>query len=153
MKFAVDIMLGTLAKWLRIIGCDTLFHSHWREADLIRLIEDEGRCVLTRNLSLVRKAATESCLFVNSQKLKEQFAQVVRHYNLDVETNLFSICTVCNAQVQPIAKDKVKELVPAYIFEHHDIFLQCPLCGRIYWQGSHMSNVKRWISEALAGNH
>ena len=142
-------MLGTLAKWLRIIGYDTLFNAQWDENDLVKIMESEDRLVLTRNYSLAEKLPAELCLFVTSQKLKVQFAQVVRQFNLDTVHNLFSICTVCNSKVVQIAKEKVAHLVPPYIFENHELFLQCPDCGRVYWQGSHYNNVRQWIKEAL----
>jgi len=34
MKFVVDVMLGKLAKWLRIIGYDAEYRSSWTDAEL-----------------------------------------------------------------------------------------------------------------------
>ena len=49
MKFLVDSMLGRLAKWLRILGYDTLYFSSLDDNDLVRIARAEGRMVLTRD--------------------------------------------------------------------------------------------------------
>jgi len=39
MKFVVDCMLGKLAKWLRILGFDTLFFCNAEDKDLIEMAQ------------------------------------------------------------------------------------------------------------------
>ena len=50
MKFLCDRMLGTLAKWLRIIGFDTSFaDANIEDEKLLRLAKDEERILITRD--------------------------------------------------------------------------------------------------------
>jgi uncharacterized protein with PIN domain len=142
-------MLGKLAKWLRIIGYDTRYDSSWADEDLISQARHDGRFVLTRDRILAARLTKDQGLFVKSQAPREQFRQVVEGLMLDTERNIFTICTVCNTRVAGIAKEKVVRSVPEYIHEHHEAYLECPACGRIYWQGSHFVKVRRWIAEAL----
>jgi uncharacterized protein with PIN domain len=51
MRFVADAMLGRLAKWLRLVGYDTLY---WRgdDARLVHLALAEKRLLLTRDSHL-----------------------------------------------------------------------------------------------------
>ena len=49
-RFLVDSMLGTLAKWLRILGYDTEYDACLNDNKLVRLARGEGRILLTRTL-------------------------------------------------------------------------------------------------------
>ncbi|MCD6106529.1 MAG: hypothetical protein J7J79_04145, partial [Thermoplasmata archaeon] len=42
-RFVADSMLGTLAKWLRILGYDVLYFRQIRDEDLILTARKEGR--------------------------------------------------------------------------------------------------------------
>jgi len=48
-------MLGTLAKWLRILGYDTLFQPELNDHQLVRLARAEDRVLLTRDRELARR--------------------------------------------------------------------------------------------------
>ena len=48
LRFAADIMLGRLAKWLRIIGEDVIYGRHLTGYGLIRAARLENRLILTR---------------------------------------------------------------------------------------------------------
>lgn len=45
-------MLGKLARWLRILGFDTLYHRHMEDRELISTAVSEGRWLLTRDRGL-----------------------------------------------------------------------------------------------------
>ena len=50
MKFLCDRMLGTLVKWLRILGFDTSFaDSNMEDEKLLRQTKDEERIFITCN--------------------------------------------------------------------------------------------------------
>ena len=48
-------MLGTLAKWLRILGYDTLYDNQIDDDDLICRCTEERRIALTRDVRLVQR--------------------------------------------------------------------------------------------------
>jgi len=39
--FIADVMLGTLAKWLRILGFDTLYFKNIDDSELIKIAKQE----------------------------------------------------------------------------------------------------------------
>ena len=50
-RFAVDKSLGSLAKWLRILGFDTVYESDISAAEFGHQI-DEGRVLITRTTKM-----------------------------------------------------------------------------------------------------
>ncbi len=153
MKFAVDVMLGKLAKWLRIIGYDTTYSATWTDADLRAAAMSEQRLVLTRDRALAESLAPGRSLFIESQNVREQFRQVVQTFGLDTEQRLFTICTICNCQVEPIGLEAVGEQLTEFVRLQQRSFWHCPKCGRVYWEGSHSVNAKGWIASALEKGH
>ena len=149
MRFVVDVMLGRLAKWLRILGYDTFYDPSARDEELLKRVEEEKRILLTRDTRLAARLKSDRCLLIESQNAKEQLRQVVQAFGLDASNYLLSICTRCNEKVESVNKSAVKGKVPGYVFANHDEFVQCGRCGRIYWSGSHFQEVQRWIQESL----
>ncbi|MBI5187436.1 MAG: DUF5615 family PIN-like protein [Nitrospinae bacterium] len=55
MKFLVDGMLGRLAKWMRILGCDVECFPGMEDGELVELALAEGRVLITRDTLLVKR--------------------------------------------------------------------------------------------------
>ena len=146
-RFIVDSMLGKLAKWLRIFGCDTVYFKNITPKSLVEIANSEKRIILTRNSRIYEIAKPNIFIYIHSVKLNEQIKQVVSHFNLDTKSNLFSICTVCNRKIEEIDKENIKNKVPDYVFQEHSLFYFCPICNRVYWQGSHYHNTTKKIEE------
>ncbi|MDZ7294496.1 MAG: Mut7-C RNAse domain-containing protein [candidate division KSB1 bacterium] len=149
MKFAVDVMLGKLAKWLRIIGYDAEYSRSWTDAELRSKATSEQRLVLTRDKALANSLKPGRSLFIESQQVREQFRQVVEAFDLDTEQGLFTLCTICNRRVEPVSLETVGDQVAGFVRHHQRSFWRCPQCGRIYWEGSHIVNARGWIASAL----
>tara|TARA_Y100000031_G_C8044585_1_gene303324 strand:+ start:416 stop:568 length:153 start_codon:yes stop_codon:yes gene_type:complete len=49
MKFIVDNNAGKLARWLRMMGYDTLFFGAGDDSRMVRTALTEGRVILTRD--------------------------------------------------------------------------------------------------------
>ncbi len=47
MQFIADVMLGKLARWLRILGFDTWYSNKYEDDELIELGEKTCRILLT----------------------------------------------------------------------------------------------------------
>ena len=151
MKFICDEMLGTLAKWLRIMGYDTEYAKGMDDEEIISRAAEEGRAILTRDKLLARKGGNS--LYIGERKLEEQIRKVIEHFNLDVEEErLLSRCTICNVEVEKVEKGEVREKVPEHVWQSHDEFWRCPKCGRIYWMGSHWDNMKDML-EKIKNHH
>ena len=138
MKFLCDHMLGTLAKWLRFLGYDTAYPEALEDNELKRLAVAEGRVLLTRDREL--SGRVPDAVYVASDDLDEQFAQVVRAFGLTAK-DAMSRCSVCNAPIEAIPKEEAKGHVPPGVYDRHQEFWRCRQCGRYYWPGSHFDRV------------
>ena len=148
-KFMVDVMLGRLARWLRMIGSDAAYHEGIDDENLVRQAIDEDRIVLTRDRALPTEWWIDNYLLVDSIRPMEQLHQIVSHFNLPWQRSLFSRCTICNESLHPLEKEQVKGRVPAKVMELASRFAGCPSCDRVYWDGSHVFRMRERLKEAL----
>lgn len=135
MRFLADSMLGTLAKWLRILGYDTAYDVDLDDNALVRLARAEGRILLSRDTALVQRKGLQ-CLFITSEVLQEQLAQVRQTFDLRVDSP-FSRCPVCNSPLENVPKHEAWGQVPPFVFQTQERFSLCPACNRFYWRGTH----------------
>jgi uncharacterized protein with PIN domain len=54
-RFIADVMLGKLATWLRLLGCDVEYLPAISDEDLVEMASRSGRVILTRDLQLIRR--------------------------------------------------------------------------------------------------
>ncbi len=134
MKFLCDHMLGTLAKWLRFLGYDTAYPGPIDDGELKATAAREERVLLTRDKQLNGRVADS--VYIASDDLDEQFAQVVRGFGLTAK-DAMSRCSVCNEVVEAVPKEQAKGRVPEGVYDRQREFWFCRRCGRLYWQGSH----------------
>ncbi len=137
-------MLGTLAKWLRIFGYDTLYAQTEGDDEIIEKAEKEGRTVVTRDKELFRRCA--HAILVENNGVEEQLKKIFKETNTDIrKENILTRCTVCNALVEEIKKEEAEGKVPPHAYETHDEFWVCRKCDRIYWMGTHWENMEKMI--------
>jgi uncharacterized protein with PIN domain len=150
LRFIADVMLGRLARWLRVLGFDTCYETGIEDADLVRCSIDEQRVLLTRDRALPREWWIDSCLLVESEHPMEQVRQVVRHFDLPWRDRLFTRCTICNELLTGIDREAVIGRVPEVVCERAEAFVICPGCERIYWSGSHVERMRRRLEATFA---
>jgi uncharacterized protein with PIN domain len=145
MRFLADAMLGRLAKWLRILGQDTIYFPHLQDLELVRIARAEDRLLLTRDTELTKRKGLRS-LLVESDRLEEQLGQLLRDLALDVES-LLPRCACCNTTLEALDRKEAKGRVPPYIYRRHREFTMCPRCDRVYWRGTHWQRMRKKIDE------
>jgi len=152
--FIVDSNAGKLARWLRMMGYDTLFFHDIEDGHLVDMAMKEGRVVVTRDTQIAkRRAAANGRLRVivsREDDPRRQLLQVMKELNLDCRATQFTRCLECNRQLVPRSKDEVKDLVPPYVFRTQAQYMQCPSCSRVYWQGTHWQRMRRALEEISA---
>lgn len=143
MRFLADKMLGKLAKWLRILGFDTVYLAYPALPE-IREQAAQGRIFLTRNRSLLHKIP--GAVFISSDHVDEQLGQLYQAGHIDFkEEKWFSRCILCNVPLTTVSNEEVDTLVPEYVRRTASSFARCPLCGKVYWPGSHSNRMKERI--------
>lgn len=145
-------MLGRLAKWLRLLGYNSLYLKNIEDKKLISISKSENRILLTRDTGIMkRKEVGKSiinAILINSDNLNDQIKQL--HQILKIKLHQNPFCAVCNEPVEKIEKESVKSLVPPYVFKTQENFSHCPNCHRIYWNGTHWKNIKGKIQKFLS---
>ena len=145
MKFLADHMLGKLAKYLRFMGYDTFYPSgKMSDSEILEIANREGRILLTRDKELARRGG----VYIESENYEEQLKFVISKFHLSAEA-LLSRCSVCNTPLIKVEKEKIKDKVPEYVYEHNEEFYLCPTCGRVYWYGTHTERIEREIKKII----
>ena len=145
-RFVADTMLGRLAKWLRILGYDTLYPGQESDQRLARIANEEGRVLLTRDTELASRKGFQKLLIL-SNHLSEQLAQVIEAFNLSTKNRTLSLCLLCNKPLGEIEKEEARDRVPPYVFKTHPRFYRCPACHKIYWSGTHLDHIRKELEK------
>jgi uncharacterized protein with PIN domain len=137
-RFVADVMLGSLAKWLRILGFDTLYFRVIDDNELVKITKQEDRILLTRDLGISSSKKAGQCLLIRSQDTMEQIREVLKALGTQPGKIISpQRCVSCNGELLPVGRSAVFEEVPEYVFWNAGAFLKCGDCGKVYWEGSH----------------
>jgi uncharacterized protein with PIN domain len=138
-RFQVDEMLGTLAKWLRIMGYDTTYDKDRTDGEIAASAKRDDRALLTRDKMLARMVG-KAGLYIVSDVIEEQVSQVVEAYGLEFDES-FTRCAVCNGVLSRISKEEAEGEVPERSLSMTEEFFRCRGCSKVYWKGTHWKNI------------
>ncbi len=151
-RFILDTMLGELARWLRILGYDTLYSRVYSDKQILSIAERTSRIILTRDRGLYKWALKRGlkAVFIKYDDIRWRLAELIATLGLDpVADPARSRCPECNSPLTIVLdKERVKDRVPPGAFEAYNVFYLCPRCGRVYWEGGHWRNIRRVLEEA-----
>ncbi len=149
-RFIADVMLGRLATWLRLLGCDVEYFHSIPDEELVERAARTGRVILTRDRELVRRRkARDNHFLVRGDGYRDQLRQVVRRFSIDPSARVLTRCLRCNVPLESIDRSEVRGKVPPFVYETQRDFKTCGLCGRIYWRGTHRFEALRFAREML----
>ncbi|HPC33793.1 MAG TPA: Mut7-C RNAse domain-containing protein [Syntrophales bacterium] len=147
-KFICDVHLGKLARWLRLLGFDTIYRNDLQDKEIIDTAREDQRIVLTKDKGVLENGSVKA--FQPDSSLTDgQIQQLLFVFNLNQYIYPFSRCMECNGEVYLVEKEHVKNQVPVKILEIINHFYQCQRCGKIYWRGSHYERMKRWLNKII----
>jgi hypothetical protein len=142
-RFILDVNLGKLAKRMRMLGFDSLYRNDYRDAELVNIAVDEQRIVLTRDRRLLYAKQISHGYWVRAVDVESQVDEVLRRFDLHGSIQLFARCLVCNGVLAPVAKADILDRLEPKTQLYYEIFQQCADCRRIYWEGSHIENMRQ----------
>jgi uncharacterized protein with PIN domain len=152
-RFIVDTMLGTVARWLRILGYDTVYDREASDWQIIRRAELEGRIIVTRDRALHHKAIRSGVrsIYIPDAEMPTRLAYLallagIRLY-IDHEKTR---CPEDNTPLVKVGKERVRGKVPEAVYRLYSDFWLCEKCGKVYWIGSHWRMIEKILSEARA---
>jgi uncharacterized protein with PIN domain len=144
--FIADVMVGKLARWLRVLGVDVLYSNRFEDDELIRIAEAEDRVILTRDRGLAGRRLKAHCLLIESDDYREQVRQVINTFALK-NFNTLSRCIECNGLLRNVNKEEVFEKVPPFVYLTNERFAVCPSCSRVYWPGTHAADMLKRLDK------
>ena len=144
-RFAVDRMLGRLARWLRVLGHDVAYGPHLGGRTLVACARREGRLLLTRDTRLRRDRQLPPHLFVASDHFREQLREVARAVPIG-NAALLRRCLECNRELEDLPRERARDRVPPFVWATNERFLACPRCGRLYWPATHRASMVRELA-------
>jgi hypothetical protein len=149
-RFVADVMVGKLARWLRVLGVDVLYDPRWTDPDLIGLARRERRVLLTRDRPLARQPGEPERVLIESDDFRAQLRQVVSRFSLDRSGRLFTRCIECNHPLEKAPVEQVRERVPPYVWATQASFKRCHSCDKIFWGGTHRDQMIRVLDSIFS---
>jgi uncharacterized protein with PIN domain len=131
-RIVLDVQLGRLAAYLRMLGFDTLYQIACDDDVLARLSSSEQRILLTRDVGLLKRREVSCGHFMRVTHPERQFEEIMWRHALMPEIAPFRRCARCNGLLAPVPKGEVLERVPALVRERFDEFKSCLVCGQVY---------------------
>lgn len=148
-RFVLDVHLGRLAGYLRLMGFDALYRNDLTDPEIARIGEDERRVVLTRDRGLLKRSNVMYGYWVRHTEPRKQLVEILRRFDLAQHVDLFARCLICNAPLERVSKEAVERRLPPRTAESFQDFQICPVCDRVYWKGSHYRRMLILIGRAL----
>lgn len=155
-KFVTENNVGKLARWLRLIGYDTLLFKQKDDVQMIKTALSEGRVILTKDTQFMKRRLVTNgklkTVLVEQDDPKLQLQEVMKTLNLNYHFKPFSLCLECNQVLIARDKEEVKNLVPTHVFETQTQYTECPACHRIYWKGTHWLAMLKRLEDLQVGS-
>jgi uncharacterized protein with PIN domain/sulfur carrier protein ThiS len=148
--FLADAHLGGLARFLRMLGFDTVHRNALDDAEIRRLASDEDRIVLTRDRELLKCREIRRGCYVRALRPESQVREVAARYGLGLLARPFTLCLHCNLVLEAIDKRAVTHRVPENVLSVHQTFSYCRGCDRVYWPGSHYERMRAALKPLFA---
>lgn len=141
-KFVLDVHLGSLAKYMRLLGFDSLYNNNYSDEELVKISLTEKRAILTKDRGILKRAEVTHGYWIRSAKVFDQIREVIQRFNLKNLINEFSRCLVCNSMLKKISKEIIINRLPKKVSEWQNEFYYCKQCDKIFWKGSHHAKMR-----------
>ena len=149
-RFILDVHLGRLASYLRMLGFDALYKNQCDDEELAGISVQQKRILLTCDRLLLMRKIVKYGYFVRSRKIDEQLPEVVERYRLRHKLRPFTRCMSCNGITHAVDKAMIEHLLEPGTGKYYDEFYQCENCHKVYWRGNHFDRMQSVIVKLQA---
>jgi tRNA1Val (adenine37-N6)-methyltransferase len=145
-RFLCDVMVGRLARYLRLAGFDAAYSNSAEDGWLLSGARRSARILVTRDRPLLARCRKEGVMAFDpeSDSPREQFARFRGAF--PAGEGAAPRCLECNAPAMPVERGEALGRVPPYTFLTHARFSACPSCGKLTWEGSHLERFRREVT-------
>jgi uncharacterized protein len=149
-RFVLDVNLGGLARYLRLLGFDSVYRNDVSDQQLAEISVGDHRILLTRDVDLLKRKAITHGYFVRARDVQAQALEVVKRLDLFDQVSPFVRCMNCNDTLSPVSKDEIESRLEERTRRYYNDFRVCRGCGRLYWHGSHHAKLMAFVEGLLA---
>jgi uncharacterized protein len=147
-------MLGTLGRYLRFMGYDTLSANTLTPGNpredslLLGIAMQDGRVLLTRDRELARRGG-EMAVFIGPLGVIPQLQDLV-DLGLVKPRIAMTRCSLCNEKLRRAHEREIQSSY--YVPEQRDNykFFWCLNCRKLYWAGSHSKDLADRLKKGLS---
>jgi uncharacterized protein with PIN domain len=144
-KFILDVHLGKLVKYLRMLGFDALYRNDYNDREIIDIALAEERIILTHDIGLLKVKTVTHGYWVRSQEPKIQVKEVLNHFDLYTSIHPFNRCIKCNGILETVEKETIIQQLEPMTRKCFYSFYQCRQCKSIFWEGSHYERMMEFV--------
>ena len=144
-RFVLDVHLGRLAGYLRMLGFDTLYRNDYEDPELAEISDEENRILVSSDRKLLMRKRVRYGYFMRSRKPRQQVVELLRHFDLFDYRADRERCITCNGLLHAIDKKAIESRLLPLTKKYYHVFFQCDQCGKIFWKGSHHAKMQRLI--------
>jgi hypothetical protein len=147
MRFICDVMLGKLAKYLRLLGFDAVYAPSPSALEAYRARPDD-RILLTRRKG---PSGFPKTLRLESEIAREQLKELGPIIKPEIRRgHVLHRCIECNVELVEAERSEIESRVPEFVYHTYRAFKVCPSCRRVYWEGSHVRGMEDLMREVLS---
>lgn len=151
-RFVLDVHLGKLARYLRLLGFDTKYARECDDATLANISSNERRILLTRDKGLLKRGEVTRGHWLRNTQPKMQIAEVVGAFDLAGHVRVFSRCMMCNHTLEIVDEMLVRDALPAGLRGRLGRIVRCRGCERLYWPGSHYDKLVDLVTGLISSD-
>lgn len=146
-------MLGSLARWLRMLGYEADYDSKAQDNLLLQKTKLEDATLLTRDEELYKRARSRGLVsvLVQGEKDETRLGRLAKTLELSLDLDMARArCPECGATLKEISRLEASTGVPETSLNLYKEFWRCTNieCGKTYWLGSHINNIRQTLEKA-----
>lgn len=147
-KFILDAMYGRLARWLRLLGYDTLYNVALSDNEILKIARNQSRILITNDQKLFRRAQKSGVKAISppSKSIMEMLTFLHKTLKLNIKLGRHR-CPKCNTLLRKVTRMEARDLVPLSTLKAYDTFWVCRKCNKAYWKGRMWKNITRILEQ------
>jgi uncharacterized protein with PIN domain len=145
-RFLLDVHLGGLARYLRILGVDAAYERDADDPILVARARQECRVLLSQDRGLLRRRTLPAGALVRGAGTADQLHDVLDRFAPPLAP--WTRCARCNGLLRSTSLDEVASEVKPGTRRTYQEFARCCDCGQIYWPGAHRARLDRVVEHA-----
>ncbi len=148
-RFVLDLHLGKLATYLRLLGFDVWYQNDYDDDTLANLSSQAQRILLTRDRALLKRSIVTYGYWVRAKHPEPQVIEILQRFELWQQIAPFQRCLSCNGCLESVPKVAISDRLPPLTQQYYDEFSRCQSCDKIYWKGGHYERMQRFVNQIL----